>query len=112
MKIILNAVLVAALALIVLRGVGGQLGQSGGAAVREQYILAYREELKKAAGDFAIRLESKEFKDSFSAVQAWSKMAAAAGKKASADVADPAVAKVCEAESLEDAVRWAEEFSK
>lgn len=116
MKTVLNAVLVAALAMVCLRGFGVTLGESadGGAAVRKAYLAAYDVELKKAAGDFHVRMRSGEFngKGSLAVVQAWAKVAAAAGKKASADVTDPVVAEVAAWEDFEKQCAWVEEFSK
>lgn len=109
MKDILNAVIVAALALVLMRGVGGQM--SDGTAVREAYLSQYREELKPAARDFAMRLRSKEFKDSLSAVKALSDGFAAARVRASKSV-DERVKELCEAGDVEAAAVFAEEFGK
>jgi hypothetical protein len=83
----------------------------GGAATREKYLSAYRAELRKAARDFAVRVRAEEFKDSLSAVKAWSEMAKAAGKEASRGV-DARVAELCKAESLEEQVAWIEDFAR
>ncbi len=115
MKTLLNALLIAAaIGLIVgpfRSSPPDQGGIASGSATRRKYLEDYDAGLRQAAKDFAVRLRSKEFDDSFSAVQAWSKMAAAAGKEASKSV-DSQVAKVCELDDLDAQVRWVEEFSK
>ena len=96
MKTTLNAVLIAALAFVVLRGVGEQLGPAppeilatdSGLVAREKYLAIYRAGMRQAARDFAVRIESGEFApdDSLAMVTAWAEAMRAAGKGASAGV--------------------------
>lgn len=115
MKTFVNALLVAAAIWLVVSPFKAGPPDKGiianGSATRRKYLEEYDTGLRQAAKDFAVRLKSNEFKDSFSAVQAWSKMAAAVGKEASKGV-DAQVAKVCELDDLAAQVRWVEEFAK
>ncbi len=96
MKTTLNAFLMAVLALVVLRGVGRQLGPApaeiqatdSGTVAREKYLAIYRAGMRQAASDFAVRVESGEFApdDSLALVSAWAEAMRAAGKAASVGV--------------------------
>lgn len=87
------------------------LSTDSGSLTRSKYLAAYDAELRKAARDFAIRVRAEEFKDSMSAVKAWSEMARAAGKEASRGV-DARVAELCKADSLDLQVAWIEDFAR
>lgn len=96
MKTTLNAVLIAVLALVVLRGVGRQLGPApteivatdSGLIAREKYLAMYRAGMRQAARDLAVRIESGEFskEDSLGMVTAWAEAMRGAGKAASVGV--------------------------
>ena len=121
MKTTLNALLIATLALIVLRGIGEQLAPPSppeilatddGSATREKYLAIYRAGMRQAASDFAVRVESGEFApdDSLALVTAWAEAMRSAGKAASIGV-DRRMALLA-SENPQAWAHWAQEFAE